>query len=145
MESIRIFDADVPIKSSILSLGLTIDSCLTWNKHVDVITGKCIGLLIRLSRLRHIIPTNTIVLLINALILPHVRFCISVWGNCNLTQVKRIDKIIKFAKRIVGRAGVSVKWHGDVRMEYNIAAVKIVRQCLLFPECVPSSISSLSA
>ena len=143
LESINIFEIDVPVKSSILSLGLTIDNCLTWNKHIDVITGKCIGLLIRLSRLRHIIPTNTIVLLINALVLPHVRFCISVWGNCNLTQGKRIEKIIRFAKRIVGRAGRSINWHGDVKMEHNIAALKIVRQCLLSPECMPSSVSAL--
>ena len=45
---INIFQAAVPVKSSILSLGVTLDSCLTWSKHVDAVVGKCVGMLIRL-------------------------------------------------------------------------------------------------
>ena len=56
-----------------------------------------------LSQLRRVMPLKTIVLLINSLVLPHIRFCIALWGNCNVTQGKRIDKIIRFARRIAGR------------------------------------------
>ena len=143
VKSINIFQAAVPVKSSILSLGVTLDSCLTWSKHVDAVVGKCVGMLIRLRHLRHIMSCKTIAMLVNALVLPHIRFCIAVWGNCNATQGKRINKIIKFARRIAGPEAKRLAWHGDVASEHNIAALKIVRQCLLSPENMPPSISSL--
>ena len=143
LKSFDIFDSVIPVKSSILSLGVTIDRCLTWSDHIGIVTGKCMGMLIRISLLRHIMPIKTIVLLINALVLPHLRFCIAVWGSCNLTQGKRISKIIKFAQRIAGREVKSLAWHGDVHTERNVAVLKIVRRCLLSPQCMSPAISSL--
>ena len=143
LKSVDVFETTVPIKSSILSLGVTIDSCLTWREHICVVIGKCTGMLIRLSLLRHIMPLRTIVLLINSLVLPHLRFCIAVWGNCNLTQCKRVNKIVKFARRIAGREGNRLAWHGDVGSEHNIAALKIVRQCLLSPESMSPLLTAL--
>ena len=122
---------------------MTIDSCLTWSEHIGIVTGKCVGMLIRISLLRRFMPVKTIVLLINALVLPHLRFCIAVWGSCNLTQCKRVNKIIKFARRIAGREAKSLAWHGGVHSERNIVALKIVRRCLLYPQCMSPSISSL--
>ena len=91
-------------------------------------------MLIRLSLLRHIMPLKAIVPLINTLVLPHLRFCLSVWGNCNATQWRMLNKVIKFSKRIAGRKARSVAWYWDIRSEHHIAALKIVRQCLLYPE-----------
>ena len=143
LKSVNVFETTVPIKSSILSLGVTIDSCLTWREHICVVIGKCTGMLIRLSLLRHIMPLRTIVLLINSLVLPHLQFRIAVWGNCNLTQCKRVNKIVKFARRIAGREGNRLAWHGDVGSEHNIAALKIVRQCLLSPESMSPLLTAL--
>ena len=143
LKSIDIFGAPIPISSSILSLGVTMDSCLVWHKHIDTVTRKCIGMLVRLSLLRRVMPLKIIVMLINALVFPHLRFCITVWGSCNLTQCKRVNKIIKFARRIAGREVGSLAWHGDISSEHNIAALKIVRQCQLCPESMPPSIVSL--
>ena len=50
---------------------------------------------------------------------------------------------VKFARRIAGREGKCLAWHGDVSAEHNVAALKIVRHCLLFPESTPHSIMSL--
>lgn len=143
IKSINIFDTSIAISSSIVSLGVTLDQSLSWDRHVSTVVGKSIGMLIRLGHLRHIMPLRTIVLLINALVLPHVRFCISVWGSCNATQRKRIGKIIKFARRIAGRESQRLAWHGDVGAEHNMAVLKIIRKSLLFPENTPNAISSL--
>ena len=82
-------------------------------------------------------------MLINTLVLPHLRFCFAIWGSCNLSQCKRVEKVIKFARRIAGREVNKLTWHGDVTSERNIAMLKIVRQCQLFPECMSPLISSL--
>ena len=51
LKSIDICGATIPLKSSIWSLGVTIDRCLTWNEHIGIVISKCMGMLIRLSLL----------------------------------------------------------------------------------------------
>ena len=143
LKSLNIIDITVPVKPSLTSLGVTLDSCLTWSCHIDGVIRKCMGMLIRLSHLRRVMPLKTVVLLINSLVLPHIRFCICLWGNCSVTQGKRINKIIKFAQRIAGREIDRLAWRGDLALQYKIATLKIIRQCLLFPECVSPLMSTL--
>ena len=58
-------------------LGLTIDSQMTWKKHTDNISNKCLRVIGTLNRIKHILlPTRTRVLLYNSLILPHINYCI---------------------------------------------------------------------
>ena len=52
-------------------LGLTIDSHMTWKKHTDNISNKCLRVIGTLNRINHILPTRTRVPLYNSLILPH--------------------------------------------------------------------------
>ena len=69
----------------------TLDSCLTWSFHIDAVINKCMGMPIRLSHLRRVLPLKTIVLLINTLVLPHINFGIVLWENCKNTQGKRMN------------------------------------------------------
>ena len=39
--------------------------------------------------------------MIEALVFPHIRYCLSVWGSCTVTQKRRIQKAINFGARIV--------------------------------------------
>ena len=61
-------------------LGLTIDSQMTWKKHTENISKKCLRVIGTLNRIKHILPTQTRVLLYNSLILPHINYCIMAWG-----------------------------------------------------------------
>ena len=54
-------------------LGLTLDSQMTWKKHTDNISNKCLRVIGTLNRIKHILPTRTRVLLYNSLILPHIK------------------------------------------------------------------------
>ena len=40
-------------------------------------------------------------LLIEALIFPHILYCLSVWGGCGTTQKRRIQRVINHCARIV--------------------------------------------
>ena len=55
--------------------------------------------------MRHRLPEDTKRLLVEALVLPHVRYCISVWGSCTVEQKKRIQKAVNFGARIVTGLG----------------------------------------
>ena len=65
------------------------------------------------------VPVKVIVL-INSLVVPHLQFCIAVWGSCNITQCKRVNTVIKFARRVADREDNSLAWHGDVSSEHKI-------------------------
>ena len=86
-------------------LGVTFDWCLTWEQHVTTIVRKCYSILIGLARMQLRIPRDTKRLLIEALVFPHLHYCMSVWGSCTATQKRRLQKCVNFGARIVTGLG----------------------------------------
>ena len=78
-------------------LGLTLDSNLNWKKHSDNITNKCSQIIGILNRLKQILPQNIKIMLYNALLLPHINYCLVTWGY----QCKRINILQKRAIRLI--------------------------------------------
>ena len=78
-------------------LGLTLDSNLNWKKHSDNITNKCSQIIGILNRLKHILPQSIKIMLYNALLLPHINYCLVTWGY----QCKRINILQKRAIRLI--------------------------------------------
>ena len=87
--------------ASVKVLGVTLDSYLSWDQHVGIIVRRCNCILIGLARLRHKIPKCTSKLLVQALVFPHIRYCLTVWGNCSASLKARVQKDINFGARIV--------------------------------------------
>jgi len=79
-------------------LGVTIDPSLTWKSHIDkikkVISPK-VGII---SRIRHYVPRSILILLYNTLILPHLTYCVEIWGNAYPTL---LSPLLRLQKRIV--------------------------------------------
>ena len=94
---------------SVKVLGITIDSHLTWDSHVASVVQRCNMILVSLARMRNRLPTETKRLLIEALVFPHIKYCISVWGACCIAQKKRIQKVLNFGARVV--SGLSRRDH----------------------------------
>ena len=61
-------------------LGLTLDTNLTWKKHVNKMANKCSRITGVLNKLRYVLPLDIKKLLYNSLILSHIKYCITVWG-----------------------------------------------------------------
>ena len=62
-------------------LGLTMDTNLKWKKHTDKISIKCSKITGVLNRLKLLFPQEIKCLLYNSLkIVPHINYCITVWG-----------------------------------------------------------------
>ena len=98
---IRFGTAEIKPSPHAKILGVMVDSALSWEKQVSQVTRQCYCVLIGLSKLRHKIPRETKKLLVEALVFPYVQYCLTAWGGCNVTQRKRIQKIINFGARIV--------------------------------------------
>ena len=94
-------DSFVSASQSVKVLGVTIDAHLTWESHITAVIQKCNIIIISIGRMRSKIPYCTRRLLIEALVIPHIRYCATVWGGCIKTQKKRLQKVLNFAVRIV--------------------------------------------
>ena len=102
LESIEITIDSHPLKKldSVNFLGVYIDKHLKWNTHVDHViskVSKCIGILFKL---RDYLPLSALLMLYNSLIVPHLTYCITVWGNCSQTKLDSLIKLQKKAIRI---------------------------------------------
>ena len=78
-------------------LGLVLDECMTWNSHIQKISGKIAVVNGALSRLKKILPSDILKTIYNALVQPHLNFGVLLWGK----NVKRILKLQKWAVRAI--------------------------------------------
>ena len=83
------------------NLGVMMDRHLSFERHVDSVCEKCTGILIALCHAQHSIPRCVMKSIVQALVMSVVRYCLSVYGSCNITQTRRIQKIINFSARVV--------------------------------------------
>ena len=74
------------------NLGLTFDRSLSRTAHIPNITKSCFGVLSGLSHLRGHLPPSVILTPVEALVVSHVRYCISVYGSTTKQNVSRIQK-----------------------------------------------------
>ena len=60
-------------------LGLQINSQLTWQTHINDLSKRMSRVIGLLYKMKHILPKNIPLSLYNALILPHLNYCILSW------------------------------------------------------------------
>ena len=96
---------EISPSDSVKILGVTVDSHLCWDSHVGIVVQRCNVILIGLARLRHKLPKCTRQLLVESLVFPHIRYCLTVWGNCSVSLKACVQKVINFGARIVSGLG----------------------------------------
>ena len=99
--SIRFREDTIREGPTVRNLGVIFDKHLTWDSHVSALVQKCNGILIGLSHVRHHIPSELLPTVVSALVLSHVRYCLSVYGNGSDKNIQRLQKVINFALRVV--------------------------------------------
>ena len=87
--------------SSATYLGVSIDSSLTWKSHVDKVISKISPTVGIISRIRHYVPKSSLLLIYNSLILPHLSYCIEIWGNTFQTILKPLLLLQKKLVRLI--------------------------------------------
>ena len=100
---------------SVKVLGVSLDSGLKWEHHIATIVRRCYCVLIGLARIRCRVPRETRRLLVEALVFPHLQYCMCVWGSCSATQKRRLQKCINFAARVVSGLGYRQHVSGTLR------------------------------
>lgn len=99
--NIKFMDVDVAASTGVLNLGVTFDQHMTFTSHVDSVVQRCTGMLCGLNHSRHSLPQSTLLTLIQGLVISRVQYCLAVYGVCNSTQMKRVQKLLNFAARVL--------------------------------------------
>ena len=82
-------------------LGILIDCNLKWKHHIDFISlkiSKTIGIL---ARLRHFVPTETLLMIYRSLIMPYLSYGICVWGRAPKSYISKLLVLQKRALRLI--------------------------------------------
>ena len=78
-------------------LGVIIDKNLTWKNHLNKVANKIVRIIGIMNKLKFTLPQNILINIYNSLIIPHINYCILLWGSEN----NRDSKLQKGAVRII--------------------------------------------
>ena len=84
--------------SNVKFLGVVIDENLKWEAHIEYLQKKLKLSIVMLKRIKKFIPKEEYVKLYNSLFLPHLTYCISVWGG---VSDNKLTKVLSLQKRCV--------------------------------------------
>ena len=102
-------------------LGVLLDQQLTWQSHIDAVVRRCNAITISLFKVRHHLTPEVRKLLVETHVLPHIHYCLSVWGGAAQCHLHRVQKSLNLAARMVSGVRRSehisptlaaLGWHG---------------------------------
>ena len=98
---LQFMGSTVTESSTVKNLGVVFDQTMTFSAHVSDVVRRCTGLLSGLSHSRHALPRGTLITIVQALVLSAIRYCISVYGVCGITQTARLQKLLNYGARVI--------------------------------------------
>ena len=90
----------IPLQT-VKDLGMTLDSSLTYDKHIVDTVSKSITELCQINRVKHIFDKHTLSLIINALVFSKMYYCSSVWSNTSKKNISKLQSVQNFAARVI--------------------------------------------
>ena len=87
--------------SKVKFLGVIIDEKLKWEDHIDHLQQKLKLSIVMIKRIKKFIPKNEYLKLYNALFIPHLTYCISVWGGISNYKLAKLFSIQKGCVRLL--------------------------------------------
>ena len=86
-------EAEISAKSNVKYLGVVFDEGMTWEKHADAVRQKAYLGLNKIKRVSSTLNNDTRRLLVNALVLPHLSYCVNTWSNTSSYVRKRFESL----------------------------------------------------
>ena len=74
-------------------LGVTIDTCMTWNNHIENIMKKLSRNIFLLYKLKQFAQQKHLQLFFNAHILSHINYASTIWDGCSQDTLKKLNAL----------------------------------------------------
>ena len=88
-------------------LGVYIDDQLNWHKQIQHVQTKIAKSLSIMYKVKYLLDEAALLTIYSSLVLPYLTYCVEIWGNTYLTNLKSIIILQKRAVRIIGKAEVN--------------------------------------
>ena len=88
-------------KDFVKYLGILIDKSLSWKHHIEHIIIKVSRTVGLIAKLRHFLPTHTLLNMYQALIAPYLTYGLTVWGQACKSYLDTLLKLQKRALRFI--------------------------------------------
>ena len=113
--TIRIGTEHIRRVNGVRFLGVWVDESLKWTPHMENVKTKVSQLLGVLGRVRTFLGGSAIRALYNGMVLPHLQYCLLVWGDTAGARNGAIRKsLLRYQKRFCGMiAGKTGSYHSD--------------------------------
>ena len=82
-------------------LGIEIDESIIGKDHINKISKKISGGIGALKRVRHLVSSETLLIMYNSFALPYFDYCSALWGNCNKELSDKFQKLQNRAARVL--------------------------------------------
>ena len=82
-------------------LGVIIDDCLKWTDHIKMVKKKVAKAIGILNKARRILNLNTLKIMYNSFVLPHLSYAIEIWGDCGACLLLSLFKMQKKVLRMI--------------------------------------------
>ena len=99
--SISVGGSRIAESGAVRNLGVTFDRSLTFSAHIANMKTRCNGLLVALSHIKHSLPSEVVDTVVQGLVISIVRYCMSVYGSANQTNMKQVQSILNFCARVM--------------------------------------------
>ena len=84
-------------QTSVKYLGVTVDNHLRWHAHIYNVRKGCLGNIAAIRQACHYLPSHIKRTLYLCFILPHLKYCSVVWGNCKTIPSSRLKCVQNYA------------------------------------------------
>jgi Reverse transcriptase (RNA-dependent DNA polymerase)/Endonuclease-reverse transcriptase len=111
--TIKVRDIEITNCNELKTLGVILDSTLSWLPHILSITRKCYLDRKSLSILKPVLSQSCLKLLVEATILPKINYCIIIWGLASKININIIEQLI----RSLGRTVLGLKKYDRVKLK----------------------------
>ena len=129
-EGLNIGGVQIDRVEGIRFLGVWVDEGLKWNGQIEKVRAKVGRLLGVLGRAGAVLGGKALGMLYNALVLPHLQYCLMAWGDFQGNRNSTLgESLLKLQKRFAGvLAGKNGKYHADPIMA-ELGILKIEDLC----------------
>ena len=92
-------------------LGVSFDEGMTWEDQANKARKNAYFNLNKINKIKNLIDDRIKHLLINALVFPHINYCLSSWGNAAKGSTKKFDSLLRSVDKIlpIGKKFSSMK------------------------------------
>ena len=94
-------------KDYVKHLGILIDKNLSWKHHIGHIVIKVSRTVGLITKLRHFLPTHTLLNIYQALVAPYLTYGLAIWGQACKSYLDKVLKLQKRALRFIFFSGPS--------------------------------------